>query len=122
MLVARPDSSFPYVVTVTPLGPAVGGWRSDLALVLIVDPAKHAPHRSDLIALFRLSPAEARLAEGLMAGKRLADIADERGLHIATLRTQLRAVLRKTGAERQADLTRLLAGIGTASGHSHLDR
>ena len=46
-----------------------------------------------------------------MAGKRLPEIAVEAGVRITTLRTQLGAVLKKVGADRQADLVRILASI-----------
>jgi DNA-binding CsgD family transcriptional regulator len=44
-----------------------------------------------------------------MSGKRLADIAVASGLQMATLQTQLRAVLRKIGVQRHADLVRVLS-------------
>ena len=48
-----------------------------------------------------------------MAGKRLEDIAEERGVRMPTLRTQMRAILDKIGtATRQAELLmRLIVGL-----------
>ncbi|HEY1432525.1 MAG TPA: hypothetical protein VGF39_12980, partial [Stellaceae bacterium] len=69
----------------------------------------------ELIDLFGLSRAEARLAAGLMTGKNLTEIAGEVGLQVATLRTQLRSILKKVGAKRQSDLVRIFANAGIGS-------
>jgi DNA-binding CsgD family transcriptional regulator len=84
---------------------------------VIVDPEQHSPSNADLVELFGLSPAEARLAAALMTGKRLAQIAAEFGVRVSTLRTQLRFILKKIGAKRQSDLVRIFssAGIGSVS-------
>jgi hypothetical protein len=52
-----------------------------------------------------------------MTGKTLTEIAAEFGLRVPTLRTQLRSILKKVGAKRQADLVRIFssAGIGSVS-------
>jgi DNA-binding CsgD family transcriptional regulator len=63
------------------------------------------------VDLFGLTPAEACLAVALAGGKRLEDVAEERGVRMPTLRTQLPAVLDKTGTRRQADLMRLIVGL-----------
>lgn len=64
-----------------------------------------------LVELFGLTPAEACLAVSLAAGKRLEDIAEKRGVRMPTLRTQMRAILDKTGTDRQSDLMRLIVGL-----------
>jgi DNA-binding NarL/FixJ family response regulator len=61
--------------------------------------------------LFGLSPAESRLAVALTAGKKLHDIAIENGLRITTLRSQLSAILKKVGTDRQVNLVRILTSI-----------
>jgi len=112
MLVGRGDRRSAYVLTVAPLH----GDRT-LAMILVVDPERHFPSERDLIDLFGLSGAEGRLAAALIKGERLPEIADRFGLQITTLRTQLRSVLKKVGADRQSDLIRILtnAGIGSMS-------
>jgi DNA-binding CsgD family transcriptional regulator len=62
-----------------------------------------------LQALFGLTRAEAALASALVAGESLADYCQRRGVSINTGKTQLKAVLAKTGTNRQAQLVRLLA-------------
>lgn len=61
--------------------------------------------------LFGLTPAEACLAVSLAAGKRLEDVAEERGVRMPTLRTPMRAILDKTGTDRQSDLMCLIVGL-----------
>lgn len=60
--------------------------------------------------LWGLTPAEARLAEALVAGERLQDYAERTGLSLHTVRTQLKAVFGKSGHSRQSDLIREVLG------------
>jgi DNA-binding CsgD family transcriptional regulator len=116
MLIGRGDGRPAYVLTVAPLYPDLAIDRP-LAMIVIVDPDRHSPSDTELVELFGFSPAEARLAAALMTGKTLTEIATEFGLRVATLRTQLRSILKKVGANRQSDLVRILssAGIGSVS-------
>ncbi|WP_165837635.1 helix-turn-helix transcriptional regulator [Zavarzinia aquatilis] len=68
-----------------------------------------APSSAFLQALFALTPAEARVAQGLAEGKTLEDLATLLNVSRETLRTQLRSVFAKTGAKRQAELATMLA-------------
>ena len=61
-----------------------------------------------LAALFDLTPAEARVAAGLMCGHDLHAIALERRLSPETVRSQLRSIFLKTGTRRQAHLVEVL--------------
>jgi DNA-binding CsgD family transcriptional regulator len=117
MLIGRGDGRPAYVLTVAPLHPGVAIGDRPLAIIVIVDPERHSPSGSELVELFGFSPAEARLAAGLMTGKTLTEIATEFGLRVPTLRTQLRSILKKVGAKRQSDLVRIFssAGIGSVS-------
>ncbi|MEZ5967439.1 MAG: helix-turn-helix transcriptional regulator, partial [Hyphomonas sp.] len=62
-------------------------------------------------SLFDLTPSEARVARGLATGETLDDIAEAGGVAMSTVRSQLRAVLQKTGCSRQAELVALLANV-----------
>lgn len=64
-----------------------------------------------LIHLFRLTPAEARLARALAHGCTPEQYASEAGLSMATIRKQLREVFSKTSTRGQVDLARLLVSI-----------
>ena len=57
---------------------------------------------------FGLTPAEARVAVAIAGGRPPEAIAAERGVSLATVRTQLRTVYDKVGVTRQADLVRVL--------------
>lgn len=114
MLVARAERA-PIAMLVTPAGPTTT--LSSLtpvpaALVLLHDPAHRASHPTKrLQALFGLTAAEAALALGLLDGKRLTEIAAARKVSVETVRTQLRALFKKTGVARQADLMRTLLAL-----------
>ncbi len=115
MLVGRGTGRQAYVLTVAPLRLDLAIADQPLAMIVVIDAERHSPPECELIDLFGLSRAEARLAAALMTGKRLTEIAGEFGLQVATLRTQLRSILKKVGAKRQSDLIRNLANAGIGS-------
>jgi DNA-binding CsgD family transcriptional regulator/PAS domain-containing protein len=83
-----------------------------LALVLITDPANGPVLAAQTLQqLFALTAAEAEVALALAAGRGAEDIAAEREVSLATVRTQIRQILEKTGALHLRDLVRLLAGL-----------
>jgi DNA-binding CsgD family transcriptional regulator len=64
-------------------------------------------------ALYGLTPAEERLALKLGAGASLAAAARQLGIQVATARSELRAVFKKTRTHRQTDLVRMVhAAVG----------
>jgi len=81
-----------------------------LCLVAPLDGRRIATARQ-LMELFGLSAAEARLARAICHGSSVEEYAHDQGVRLSTVRTQLSAVLHKTGSERQAGLVRLIAGI-----------
>jgi DNA-binding CsgD family transcriptional regulator len=83
------------------------------AAVLVLTPVAlpQAPPVELVQSLFDLTPAEARVARGLAAGKTVYDIATDGGTSANTVRTQLRAVLGKTGCSRQTEVVALLSGL-----------
>ena len=89
------------------------GRTADRALVLLRElaAAPSAPPVDLLRVLFGLTRAEAEVARALAGGATKRAVADARGLREATVRTQVRAVLDKTGAANLRDLERLLAGL-----------
>lgn len=68
---------------------------------------RHMDHRL-LATLFGLTPAESRLALGLLGGYTTDEYASEAGVGVATVRSQLHSIFTKTGARRQAELISLL--------------
>ncbi|CAN0574888.1 unnamed protein product, partial [Ectocarpus sp. 12 AP-2014] len=61
-----------------------------------------------LALLFGLTGAEQRLVLGLADDRSLTELADDTGLSIHTLRSQLKAVYAKTGLKRQSQLAGLV--------------
>lgn len=97
---------------VSPINPDrvdVGISCSETALILLNTNSPPARLPSDLlIALYNLTPAEARLAVELCQGFTLDEISEKHKLSKNTLKSQLRACFAKTGATRQADLINLI--------------
>jgi DNA-binding CsgD family transcriptional regulator len=114
---SRPSLSAALPVLVAPLRGQrpLPAERRAAAAVFVTDPERSVMVAGrQLVELFGLTQAEARLAIALLGGKRLGQIAAERGVQLATVRNQLRAVLAKTGTGRQAELVRLLGTLPAA--------
>jgi DNA-binding CsgD family transcriptional regulator len=84
--------------------------RSSVLLVVTPVEAPDAPLTEVLTGLFDLTPAEARVAGSVARGQSVDEIATTYSLSRETVRTQLKAVMAKTGTERQTALALLLAG------------
>lgn len=67
-----------------------------------------------LLQLFDFTAAEARVARALIHGSTAEAYAEENGVSIATVRSQIRSVLTKTGMRRQSDLIRILGAVPAA--------
>ena len=111
ILIGRQSGNYDYILAVSPLGVDLGFYSDPMALIIVVDPEARCPKADDLSAYFGLSFAESRLAIQLMSGKPLRAVAAESGASTATLRTQLRSILKKIRVERQADLLLVLARV-----------
>jgi DNA-binding CsgD family transcriptional regulator len=79
-------------------------------LVITTVKRREIPSTEVIQGLFDLTPAEARVARGIAAGKTVDELADEAGLAALTVRNQLKSAFRKTGVSRQADLVGILVG------------
>lgn len=64
-----------------------------------------------LMALFGLSPAEARVVRGLAHGDTVDQYSVREGVKRTTVRTQLQAALAKTGTTSQKDIVRLVVTL-----------
>lgn len=80
-----------------------------LVLAMLLEPRSPT---TLLAELFELSPAEQRLADLLIQGLTPKECASQLGVSINTIRSHLRALLRKTNTDRQAELTALIARLG----------
>ena len=78
------------------------------AIIFINNPDDaRSPAQATLMAQFGLTPAEAKLAAGLLDGKQLEEYAQQNGLSLHTVKAQLKQVFAKTGCTRQAEFIRL---------------
>jgi DNA-binding CsgD family transcriptional regulator len=97
------------------VAPGTGGLgrAEGRALVLLRDVARGptTPGAELLQGLFGLTRAEAEVARALCGGATKGAVAASRGLRETTVRSQVRAVLDKTGAANLRDLERLLASL-----------
>jgi len=102
---ARLGSAHPLLLRLTLLPRDAGGAGPRIAI--FVDPGSVTPTRlQNLNAALKLTPAEARLLDGLSAGQSLAALAEKHGVSVNTLRVQLHRLFEKTGTHRQAELVR----------------
>ncbi len=85
--------------------------RCAAILVLMPVTMPQAPPVELVQSLFDLSPAEARVARGLVSGETVDEIAVKDKVSPNTVRSQVRGILDKTGCRRQADMMALLSGI-----------
>ncbi len=100
------------IAHVVPVRGQAGDIFSHGMALLVVTPVdrKIVPTAEVLQGLFDLTPAEARVARGIAEGKSIEMIALANGVSRETVRTQLAAVMGKTGLSRQAELASLLNG------------
>jgi DNA-binding CsgD family transcriptional regulator len=109
--ISRADRRQPaYSVTLVPLNlPMLPDDYRPYATMFIVSPERTLQISPNLIAnFFGLTPAEAKLAIAVAQGTRLSDYAEEKGVSIHTVNSQVKSVLSKTGVNRQAELVKLL--------------
>ena len=70
MLVGRSNLRPAYVLTIAPLVPDPGIGYRPLVMIVVIDPERHFPSEGDIVELFGLSRAEARLAVALIRSYR----------------------------------------------------
>ncbi len=108
--VPRRSGGAPLVLACRPLPAGVAG-----AMVMVADPARRrVPSPTLLRHAFGLTPTEAELAGSLISGLTVPECAAARRVSPNTVRSQVRALLSKTGSRRQVDLVALLSGLGNA--------
>jgi DNA-binding CsgD family transcriptional regulator len=109
------DEGLHYVAHMMPLAPGnrrSGATYSALAAVFVHRAAIEAHCRPEVIAeLYGLTRAELRVLLAIVEVGGVAETAESLGLSEATVKTHLHRVFGKTGASRQADLVKLVAGF-----------
>lgn len=86
--------------------------RPSAVLLIHAPGAARPPMEQTLREAWGLSRAEASLALAVYRGAALVEAAARRGVSLPTVKTQMRAILGKMGAERGQDMIRLIASIG----------
>lgn len=109
----RPDERYSVTFICPPEGGVFGHTHPSVTLLCLVAPVerRRIATTRQLMALFALSPAEARLARALADGESLDEYALGVGLKVTTVKSQLRSIFSKTGTDRQTALVRLILGI-----------
>lgn len=106
----------PHVVHIVPLHRSARDIFTSANLLLVVNrigASAGIPSNALVMALFDLSPAEARLALRLAAGLSLAAAGQDCGLSISSARTYLARIFSKTGTHSQHQLVALLRSAGS---------
>ncbi len=80
-------------------------------LMLVEPPSSPSDVIDSLMRGYRLTSAEAAVAQALASERPVSEIADARGVSIATVRAQLRSIFEKTGVRSQAQLVALVARL-----------
>lgn len=91
---------------------AIQGLPAAAGLAMLVVQALRppaGPHPSLLMDLFGMSGSEAAVAVAILGGRSAEEVASERNVSLDTVRTQLRAVLRKSDAANLRDFERICA-------------
>ena len=105
------------IAHVIPVRDATNDMFAAACMLVIAAVARPAIASAQIIQdLFDFTPAEARVARGIAAGKTVHDLAVEAGVSAGTIRQHLKSVFSKTGVSRQADLVGIL--VGSAFGFS----
>ncbi|MDE0059744.1 MAG: helix-turn-helix transcriptional regulator [Defluviicoccus sp.] len=115
MSVRRP-AGLPLIVHVHPVAPRRADFGAErvAAAVLVRDPDAGRLDAEAVGDMLGLTAAESRVAVLVGQGRTVRDIARELDRSENTIRWTLKNVLSKTGAERQADLVRLLLRLPPA--------
>lgn len=111
MMIQRPSGARPFAIHVLPLAPrdAPPPFNEAGAMVVIVDTSRGCVVLIDLlVCLYRLTPAEAKVAACTLRCEGLQHIAEELQVTLSTVRIHLQRVFDKTDTHRQAELVRLL--------------
>src|SRR6266851_2139543 len=107
-----------HVAHVLPLGAGTGhrpgGPRTVAAAVFVFKATLETPSSPDVIRrAYQLTPAELRVLLAIVNVGGIPEVATALGVSDSTIKTHVRRLFDKTGAGRQADLVKLVAGFST---------
>jgi DNA-binding CsgD family transcriptional regulator len=112
-IIVRRAGARPVIIRVLPVHGAARTPFLGARALLTLTPVERRPGPSTalLAQLFKLTPAEAKLASLVAEGSSPGETAEQLGISRATARTQLKAVFVKTDTHRQSELVALLARL-----------
>jgi DNA-binding CsgD family transcriptional regulator len=91
-----------------------GAGYAAAAAVFVQQAALDTPSPQELISkLYKLTPTELRVLLAIMQVGGVPEVAETLGIAESTVRTHLHRLFEKTGAKRQADLVKLMAGYAS---------
>jgi len=100
------------------LAAPISGYRVGAVLLLATDPDKPVVLRDDVLRThYKLTPAEIEIANGLLTGYALEEIAALRQVSVSTIRDQVKSILAKTNTGRQTELVALLVTLPRIEDH-----
>jgi PAS domain S-box-containing protein len=108
------DDDLPMLAHILPLARACTDGlpeRSAVAAIFIQDPGTIRDSVRLLASTYRLTPAERRLLSNIFGGRNLLEAAIELNVSTSTVKTQLKAIFRKTGVNRQSELILLASRL-----------
>lgn len=114
LLVPRRSRFRAYQLIVRRIEPERTAFNSSSRLwsMMISDPDHiSVPTVRALSMLYKLTPAETRIATALVSGSTPEGIARDLHVKVRTVRTQLESLFAKTGTHRQAELVRLFSAV-----------
>jgi DNA-binding CsgD family transcriptional regulator len=115
VLTTSPACSFQ--VTVSPLRSRTRAADGYSCLVSIEPVAPlQTPQANLLESVFGLSPAQARVAGGLLRGTTIREVALQLHVSVNTCKTHVKAIYAKTGCRSHADLVRRMMQLGAIGG------
>ena len=106
------------IARILPIDSRLGKDAAQRVGILVFASLTHAsaPPVELLQSLFDLTAAEARVARGLAAGATIDELAATAKVSRNTVRSQLRAIMEKTGCHRQAEAVGLFCRVSLAGG------
>lgn len=108
--IVRSHGAEPYVVRAVCAGK--GDDVNPQCLLMIVDPDGGPPLASDLWrAMFDLTDCELIIAQGIVAGRRITDIACQRGVSVETVRTQTKRMFERLNVSSQVEAAARLSRV-----------
>ena len=111
--IERANHAEPLRLSAAPFRPGSEAPANNIAaLVFVYDPERRPASRSHALrTLYGLTPAEIRVAEHLLAGLEIRELAAKMVMTLETARFHVKRILAKTGARRQSELMRLMLSL-----------